>query len=77
MPAFRLNGRPLIGFAAAQNHSSLYPMSAAVIRALAPDLKNYETSKGAVRFPHDRPPPARLVTKMLKARMAELQQRRS
>ena len=76
MPAFKLRGRPLIGFAAAQEHSSLYPMSAAVIRTLAPELKNYETSKGTVRFPPDRPPPATLVVKMLKARMTELQPRR-
>jgi uncharacterized protein YdhG (YjbR/CyaY superfamily) len=77
MPAFRLRGRPLIAFAAAEDHSSLYPMSAAVIRALAPELKNYETSKGTVRFPPDRPPPARLVAKILKARMAELRPRRA
>jgi len=77
MPAFKLLGRPLIAFAAAKAHSSLYPMSAAVIRALEPELKDYETSKGTVRFPPDRPPPARLVRKILKARMAELQQRRT
>lgn len=77
MPAFKLNGRPLIAFAAAQKHSSLFPMSAAVIRTLAPELKSYETSKGTVRFPPDRPPPARLVAKIPKARMAELQPRRS
>ena len=76
MPAFRLGGRPLIAFAAAKEHSSLYPMSASVIRALAPELERYETSKGTVRFPPDRPPPARLVAKILKARIAELQPRR-
>ncbi len=72
MPAFRLDGRPLIGFQASRNHSSLYPMSAAVIRDLAPELKKYETSKGTVRFPPDRPPSARLVTRIIKARIAEL-----
>lgn len=73
MPAFRLGGRPLIAFAAAKDHSSLYPMSSSVIRTLAPELANYETSKGTVRFPPDRPPPARLVAKILEARIAELQ----
>ena len=76
MPAFKLNGRPLIAFAAAQDHSSLYPMSAAVIRDLAPHLEKYETSKGTIRFPPDRPPPASLVGMILKARMAELKPRR-
>ena len=75
MPAFKLDGRPLIAFAAAKEHSSIYPMSPAVIRALAPELKGYETSKGTVRFPPDQPPPARLVAKILKARMAELRAR--
>lgn len=76
MPAFRVDGRPLIGFAAARTHSSLYPMSSAVIRSLAAELEGYETSKGTIRFPPDRPPSARLVGKLLKARMAELRPRR-
>lgn len=76
MPAFRLGGRPLIAFAAAKEHSSLYPMSSSVIRTLAPELANYETSKGTVRFPPDRPPPRSLVEKILEARIAELQPRR-
>ena len=59
----------------AQGHSSLYPMSATVIRDLASELTDYETSKGTIRFPPDSPPPARLVAKILKARMAELQPR--
>ena len=76
MPAFRFEGRPLMGFAAATHHSSLYPMSAAVIRAHAAALTKYETSKGTIRFPHDSPPPPRLVTKLVRARIAELRKPR-
>ena len=76
MPAFRLGGRPLMAFQAAQHHSSLYPMSSTIIRAHAADLKNYNTSKGTIRFPPDKPPPPALVAKLVKARIKELQKPR-
>jgi uncharacterized protein YdhG (YjbR/CyaY superfamily) len=76
MPAFRLDGRPLAAFAAAANHCSLYPMSAAVIRAHAADLAAYDTSKGTIRFPPDKPLPSVLVLKMVKRRLVELQKRK-
>ena len=74
LPAFRLQGRPLVCFAAAANHCSFYPMSPAVIRAHADDLKRYETSKGTIRFLT--PLPATLVRKLVRARLAELEQPR-
>ena len=76
LPGFRLGGRPLACFAAAANHCSLHPMSAAVIRAHAGDLAGYETSKGTIRFPAGKPLPRVLVRKIVKTRMAELQGRR-
>ena len=72
MPAFRLNGRPLVCFGAATNHCSFFPMSPAVLRAHGPDLKGYETSKGTIRFPAGKPLPVTLVRKIVKARIAEL-----
>jgi uncharacterized protein YdhG (YjbR/CyaY superfamily) len=76
LPGFRLDGRPLACFAAAANHCSLHPMSAAVIRAHAADLAGYETSKGTIRFPAGKPLPSTLVRKIVKTRMAELQARK-
>ena len=71
LPAFRLDGRPLVCFAATAKHCSLYPMSPAVIRTHADSLEKYETSKGTIRFVT--PLPATLVRKLVKARIAELQ----
>ncbi len=72
LPAFRLDGRPLVCYGASKNHCSFLPMSPAVIRAHARDLKAYETSKGTIRFTPDKPLPASLVRKLVNARIAEL-----
>ena len=70
MPAFRYKGA-LLGYAAFPNHCGLYPMNPAVIVELQEELKKYETSKGSIRFAVDRPLPAALVKKIVKARVAQ------
>ncbi|HEX7252349.1 MAG TPA: DUF1801 domain-containing protein [Thermoanaerobaculia bacterium] len=70
LPAFRLDGRMLVWFGAASRHCSFYP-GAEPIRALQRDLEGYDTSKGTVRFPADRPLSAALVRKLVRARIAE------
>lgn len=70
MPAFRLDGRVLVWFGAAAGHCAFYP-GAHPIAALAEELAAYDTSKGTIRFPPDRPLPAALVRKIVKLRIAE------
>ena len=71
LPAFRLDGRPLVAFGAAANHCAFYPMSSSTVEAHKEDLEGYETSKGTIRFQPGKPLPAALVRKLVKARIAD------
>jgi uncharacterized protein YdhG (YjbR/CyaY superfamily) len=70
LPAFRLEGRVLVWFGAAARHCSFYPGSSP-IEAHKRELKAYDTSKGTIRFQADKPLPALLVRKLVKARISE------
>lgn len=70
MPAFRLNGKLLVAFAAWANHCAFYPGSTPA-KVHKDALKNYDTNKGTIRFSTDNPLPATLVRKLVKTRIAE------
>jgi uncharacterized protein YdhG (YjbR/CyaY superfamily) len=75
MPAFRFGGRIICGFAATSNGCSYYPFSGATLKTLAGDIKDYDQTKSALHFGPDRPLPTSLIRKLLKARIAEGNQR--
>ncbi len=75
MPAFKYKG-VLVWFAAFSNHCSLFPGSS-VIEAFKNELKGFSTSKGTIHFPVDKPLPAALVKKLVKARVAQNEQKES
>ncbi len=71
VPAFKYRGRPLVSFGAATSHCAIYVQSPAVMEAHRDDLAGYSTSKGTVRFAAGAPLPEDLVTKLVRARIAE------
>ena len=71
IPAFRLNGRSLIFFAAFANHCSFFPGRSVTLKKFRNDLKGFQISKGTIRFAPDNPMPIKLVKKLVKARIAE------
>jgi uncharacterized protein YdhG (YjbR/CyaY superfamily) len=76
LAAFRLNGRALVAFGATASHCAFYPMSSSTVEAFKDQLTAYDTSKGTIRFPADKPLPVALVRKLVKARIAENADRR-
>ena len=70
IPSFKFK-KPLIWYAAFAEHCSLFPTSG-VIREFKDELRNYQISKGTIRFPVDKPLSAALLKKMVKARLAQM-----
>jgi uncharacterized protein YdhG (YjbR/CyaY superfamily) len=71
LPAFRLRGKVIVGFAAFKEHLSYLPHSGSVFPELEEDLVAYSKSIGALRFPIDEPLPNELVEKLIKVRMSQ------
>lgn len=73
MPAF-IQGKPIAGYSASAAHCSYFPMSGAITAQFEEELAKYEVSKGGFRFAIGKPPPAALIKKLVKARLAEIEE---
>lgn len=71
LPAFKVRGKTVAGFAAFKNHLSYLPHSGSVFPQLADELQGYSTSRGALRFDVSVPLPASLVEKLIAVRLRE------
>jgi uncharacterized protein YdhG (YjbR/CyaY superfamily) len=74
VPAFRVRGKVIAGFAAFKDHLSYLPFSGSVLGQLADELHGYAMTKSALRFPVDRPLPKALVKRLISLRLAEIGQ---
>jgi uncharacterized protein YdhG (YjbR/CyaY superfamily) len=70
LPAFKQK-RMLVAYGAFSDHCSFFPLSSSVLEKFKSKLGGYETSRGTIRFPFDRPLPSSLVRKIVKARIAQ------
>jgi uncharacterized protein YdhG (YjbR/CyaY superfamily) len=75
MPAVRLDGRLLLGYAGWKEHVSLYPFGPDALELLGVDAARFKTSKGTIQFPLDRPIPVALVQRLVKVRVARFRDR--
>jgi uncharacterized protein YdhG (YjbR/CyaY superfamily) len=74
MPAFKLRGHPLVGYANAKHHCALYGMSAG-LEPFASRLTAFSTSKGTIRFTPDAPIPDDVVEDLVRFRVGEIDAR--
>jgi uncharacterized protein YdhG (YjbR/CyaY superfamily) len=73
MPTFALEGN-LVHFAAWKNHIGFYPTSSGT-QAFKKELSIYKGAKGSVKFPIDKPLPLKLISRIVKFRVAENQKK--
>jgi uncharacterized protein YdhG (YjbR/CyaY superfamily) len=72
MPAFKVRGKTVAGFAAFKNHLSYFPHSGSVLPELTDDIAGYGGSKGTLQFAVDTPLPKPLVRKLIAVRLSQL-----
>jgi uncharacterized protein YdhG (YjbR/CyaY superfamily) len=70
MPAYKLNGRPLVYFAGFKRHIGFYATPAGH-EEFSKELSQYKQGRGSVQFPSDRPLPLDLIARIVRFRVNE------
>ncbi len=74
VPAFKIRGKAVAGYAYATHHCSYFPHSGSVIEQVGPELlEGYDWAKGTLRFPVDEAPDEALVRRLVEIRLAMLE----
>lgn len=72
LPAFKVRGKVVAGFAAFKDHLSYLPHSGSVFDQLGVDVAGYSMTKGSLHFPIDEPLPDGLVEKLISVRLQQI-----
>lgn len=72
MPAHKVNGKAVAGYAYFKNHCSYFPHSGTVLPELEDELAGYTWTKGTLQFPVDEPMPESLVRRLVEVRLKQL-----
>lgn len=72
MPAYKVNGKPLVYFGGYKSHIGFYATPTGH-KAFEKELSKYKQGKGSVQFPLDEPLPVKLITEIVLFRLAENQ----
>jgi len=75
MPTFRLSGSNLVHFAAFRDHLGFFPTPSGVEK-FRKELTSYQTSKGTIQFPLDKPVPYDLVERIARFRAEETRKKK-
>jgi uncharacterized protein YdhG (YjbR/CyaY superfamily) len=70
MPAYKINGKPLVYFAAFKNHIGFYATPTGHSE-FTKELSMYKQGKGSVQFPVDEPIPFDLIGRIVRFRAKE------
>ncbi len=72
MPALKTKGKAFLGFDAHSTHIGVYPMSGSIVEQMKDKLTMYETAKGSIKVPLDKPIPENILKELITLRLEEI-----